>query len=40
MAFWIPVVNSEIQWSMGGAGLVAIVAVEVVVFSAVVRFQI
>ena len=30
----------EIQWSMGGAGLVAMVAVEVVVFSTVVRFQI
>ena len=40
MASWISLVISEIQWSMGGAGLVAMVAVEAVVFSEVVRFQI
>ena len=40
MASWILLVSSEIQWSMGGAGLVEMVAFGVVMFNAVVRFGI
>ena len=40
IASWFALVRSEIQWWMGGAGLVAMVAFKVVVFNAVVRFQI